>query len=481
MNKLLTFLFLIVLSFTSGLFAQNSSSIWTGEASKWSNGNGTKENPYLIETPENLAYLSKIVLSEKKTFKGVYFKQTKDFDMNASTLPEDKKSFRPIGVFDAYQKTVNDKTQSFDESIPFDGVYDGDNHTISNLYVFYDNEDNPYASKEEKAKKILTIGGGGLFGFIGPNGSLLNLKLSENCTFVGGGSIASLASCSMGRIFNCHSAASVSAKDIFSAGIVSTILGGSIEHCSFTGNLIGTMTMGAICAYVDIPEGINVTGYETTPPVIINTFAHGQMICKGSFAGQAFGFVGSPFTMKNSYVSVSISGDSNGDPMFTGRFIGTFDKPIYKDKSEFDHVYVDKTVTVASAEALTSDGDKAIKGVVELSSQDMKTDDFVTKLGNAFVKDSSNKNDGFPILAENPKEPEGLAPITFDQFIITPMPVRDIANLNKEAEKIQIYSIEGRLLMTSSNTSSFDTSSLNDGIYVVLINRTQSIKISVQH
>ena len=68
--------------------------VWTGGSEIWTNGTGTLEDPFLIEKPENLAYLSDIVSTSWQTVRNKVFLQTNDFDLNY--LP-----FTPIGGRDA--------------------------------------------------------------------------------------------------------------------------------------------------------------------------------------------------------------------------------------------------------------------------------------------------------------------------------------------------------------------------------------------
>ena len=52
MKKIFTALFAFVATLTA------SAQAWDGTAAIWTNGDGTEANPYLIETPAKLAYLS---------------------------------------------------------------------------------------------------------------------------------------------------------------------------------------------------------------------------------------------------------------------------------------------------------------------------------------------------------------------------------------------------------------------------------------
>ena len=117
MKKLITTLFAILL--TINAFALD---VWDGTASPWTNGSGTVNDPYLIETAENLAYLAQKVnegyqAQGMEVFKGVYFLMTDDLDLNNI-------NWTPIG-------NVNMNMQGY----YFAGIFDGWYHTIDHLKI----------------------------------------------------------------------------------------------------------------------------------------------------------------------------------------------------------------------------------------------------------------------------------------------------------------------------------------------------------
>ena len=83
------------------------------------NGSGTESDPYLISTQQDLKNLIKSVNNSRNDFSGKFFKQTDDIDFVDSQVFPD--GFTPIG--------------DYDRNRPFSGIYDGDGHTISKLYI----------------------------------------------------------------------------------------------------------------------------------------------------------------------------------------------------------------------------------------------------------------------------------------------------------------------------------------------------------
>ena len=80
---------------------------------KW-NGKGTKDDPYLLESPEHLADLS-IMVDNGNDCRGVYYKFTEDL-----TLPE---NWNPIGSYNADGKP--------NWGNPFSGEIDGNNKLLT--------------------------------------------------------------------------------------------------------------------------------------------------------------------------------------------------------------------------------------------------------------------------------------------------------------------------------------------------------------
>ena len=86
-------------------------------ADSYESGDGSKDKPYLISNDMQLAKLAHDV-NNGESFSGKYFKLTKDIDLS-------KALWTPIGV-------TNPSTKRF-----FNGKFDGDGHTISNMHIVW--------------------------------------------------------------------------------------------------------------------------------------------------------------------------------------------------------------------------------------------------------------------------------------------------------------------------------------------------------
>ena len=164
---------------------------WDGTTATEFKGSGTQADPYLIESPANLAYLATAVTKEEG-FEGKYFKQTANLDLGNF-------EWQPIG-----------STKS--KSYPFKGHYDGDNHVILNLKITEDWYTVALFSKIEA-------------------GSLKNLGIVSGKIAVKKVSAASLcSSASKGAVIeNCFNLIDISSEELSVSGI--TYGSASKESC----------------------------------------------------------------------------------------------------------------------------------------------------------------------------------------------------------------------------------------------------------
>lgn len=184
---------------------------WDGTSFPWMKGTGTEADPYLIETPQHLSYLSEMVSAGINTYKDKYFKQTQDFDMKSHV-------FTPIGISATYS---------------FNGKYDGNNKSIANLNISGDN-DNDYIA---------------LFGYV-VNATICNVIVDGNFkstiskrTYAAG----IVAYGSNSRVDNCKNKADIAIDSYYAAGIMGLAQGKCvITNCSNAGDVNSSIYTGGI-------------------------------------------------------------------------------------------------------------------------------------------------------------------------------------------------------------------------------------------
>ncbi len=102
-------------------------------ADSYAGGDGTKDNPYQIATPEQWALLADNVNNTANYSRGKYFKLTADIVFNDSVMAKDLGTLATGTAFDV-SPTIG--AYSSDASYTaFQGVLDGDGHSISGAYL----------------------------------------------------------------------------------------------------------------------------------------------------------------------------------------------------------------------------------------------------------------------------------------------------------------------------------------------------------
>lgn len=184
----------------------------TVDPSGWP-GSGTKTDPYLISTLEDLENLNTAVVDKQQDFMGDYFVQTNDIDCNYST------AFTGIG----------NQTQN----IVFSGTYDGQNHKILRM--------NLDKVALDTAGKAVSTGSYRIMAFIhalGADGTLKNLRIDSTCRIRGWSNMAGLVAYNLGHIEGCRNYADVTTVSSYAGGIAAAQnTGGIITGCYNSGTI----------------------------------------------------------------------------------------------------------------------------------------------------------------------------------------------------------------------------------------------------
>lgn len=121
--------YLLFFMLLSSLLAGAQTSVWDGRREIWRNGSGTADDPYRIETADNLAFLAYMVNKGYDT-DGLYFSLSADLDLCGEAHP-----WKPIGLGDRWANEDGCDRGVLESGSAFKGHFDGDGHGISNLYV----------------------------------------------------------------------------------------------------------------------------------------------------------------------------------------------------------------------------------------------------------------------------------------------------------------------------------------------------------
>lgn len=329
MKKLLLH-FSFILVFTSTLMAQTAVQ---------PSGSGTSEDPYLVSSIDNLYWITQNSNSWDK-----YFEQTADLDATGTSTWNSNLGLTHIG----------------NTTIPFNGVYDGKGHTISNL------------------QNIDHGGTTGLFGYIN-GGRVKNLGLI-NPIISGGshtGAIVGLAQNYGSVVENSYvSGGTVTGTSVYVGGLVGSSENAYFAGCFSSANVTGSYHVGGFSGYI----------YNS---VFTNCYATGNANTTHASNGNVGGFGGSALQFSyfiNCYSTGSPSATSNSN---IGGFVGSV-------STYFSyHTFWD---VQTSGQASSSIGTG--KNTAEMKTLSTFTDvgwDFSSPIWNI----SSGINNGYPNLQSN--------------------------------------------------------------------------------
>ena len=225
-------------------------------------GNGN----YTVTTAKGLKAVADIANNSNL---GINITLDKDINLTGTT-------WTPIGIDDKNQYT---------------GTFDGGGHTISGLTV---------KGSDENA---------GLFGYIGSNGMVKNVKLKHvqiasdyQNAYVGG-----VAGNNDGAIENCSVSGSVSGNSTYNSvgGVVGYQWGGSITRCSSSATVNGTGSVGGVVGQTNY--GATLTACYSTENVTLESNNSDN-----NYAGGVVGYNGGSNTLTACYATGSVTGSGSG-------------------------------------------------------------------------------------------------------------------------------------------------------------------------
>lgn len=230
--------------------AKSAIDIWDGSiANGFASGNGTKDDPYIIETAAQLAFLSTIEMGQYYRYYGKYYKLINDIYLNDVAGWENwdqhapSNVWSPIGSFKGH----------------FNGFFDGDGHVISGVYI-NSSEDYQglFAGICHGGIKNLGIVDsyikgndyvGGLAGQKRSNSSFDKIEI-ENCYFLGNIFGNSNVGGIVGYNYEIDSAMIENCQNFGSINGVSNVGGiAGLECCYNNGPVTGTSFVGGIVGY----------------------------------------------------------------------------------------------------------------------------------------------------------------------------------------------------------------------------------------
>ncbi len=291
-------------------------------------GLGSEDNPYLVSSITDL-----IRISSDDYYLDKHYLQIADIDASSTTELDDGAGFSPIGYLTDY----NDYSY-------FTGSYNGQDFTISNLYI--------------NRPETFFIG---LFGITDhaniSNISIVDVDITGNR---GVGAIAGISEHSSNFSY-CSATGLVQSTSFWAGGTVgylgdsSTIMG-----CSFSGNVICDSRAGGIVGRIS---------YSST---ISNSYASGSIYGSDYLGGLIGGAIyANSSIINNCYSTMFVSGDNN-----QGGLVG--------------YAYENSLSVINSFWDINTSGQTTSVGGIGKTTQEMKTLSTYTDAGWDFVDESAN-------------------------------------------------------------------------------------------
>lgn len=241
-----------------------------------SGGDGSSESPFLITTAEELKWYANYVNGESGdnvVHTTACAQLVKDIDLS-TVCGKGKGNWTPIAKYDIYKAGKN----------KFDGVFDGNGHTISNLYINNKNGSYlglfgrieptssraPVSVKNLKMASVQIVGESYIAAVSGSGSGVTFENIEVISGSIAGTSIISGISSCVGNAKNCINRADVTASRMYAAGIIDYI--GKVSNCSNYGKITaGTGLAGGIVSrgdgFAKLTDCANYGDIEITQPV----------------------------------------------------------------------------------------------------------------------------------------------------------------------------------------------------------------------
>ncbi len=347
-------------------------------------GTGEADDPYIITTARQLANMAYLVNNDNESYGDKSYKLGANIDLSGG-------DWTPIGYY-----------ESWENKIPFTGVFDGVGYTISNLSIsgeigivgLFSYTEYPAVIQNVNLVNADISGinyAGGIVGTL--KGYVYNCTVSGSISSATAGGIAGYLS--SGGIYNSSNSAEVTASVVSSSsnagGITGYMYAGYVINCSNKGTVSasvsgeyqyassyagGIVGYGRDDSYVQIGNCYNI-GTVTAENTALGT---DTKCLAGALAGD------SPGSITNSYWLLGSASAINGDnkaPYYSDSFENA------SDTVSYTYDYESTTEEVSLLEALNS-------YVIDNS---LGAESSGVTLGlRAWTEDSADINDGYPVL-----------------------------------------------------------------------------------
>ena len=357
------------------------------------------KNMVRISTAEELKEFRNNVNSGN-TYNGWYIYLTNDITLDIN------EEWEPIGLYPMENSSPTDETNK-----SFSGIFDGKSYEINGLYI----------NTTDKVQ--------GLFGLV-INGTVKNVGIGESNNITGGLSTGAVVGFlyNNSRTINCYNKADIKVGS-FSGGVIGQTNNAVIENCYNEGNITSnnaTSLTGGICGSLANNskiskcynignvncEGVNNVGGlmgQALQSVVENCFNIGNVVGNRTVGG-VVGQIYSYSLLQNCYNTGNVDGDyriGGIAGMNSSEICNCYNVGNISGNEEFGGIVGLNTISetnesigviknVYSLESIYGINKSTIEQGEVKNSEELKL--LAPTLGEAFEEDSSNINNGYPVL-----------------------------------------------------------------------------------
>lgn len=442
-------------------------------ADAFAGGDGTKQNPYQVETPQQLAKIANDVDMGTQTYSGVYFDIVADIDLAGY-------DWLPIGYKDTQMR-----------EFVFDGIINGNGHKIRNLNV-------------NTGENIISSG---LLGTTGEHFELHDLTI-ESGSVKGNSMVGAFVGYNRGLVDGCTNYAQVSCIIFYCGGIVGCNsktdgMTSRIRNCVNYGSVVagagginGISAGGIVGANSAVVEGCVNYGSVESPTsgaggiaasmeggVIRHCYNRGKVesaMMVGGICGAVTGREGD-CEIYNSYSAASLmSYEANQSGGILGYLV--FIEP---NKFNMRNVYFDINLFGGPAIAVSNDvfASYTIDNAKGFTTSLMTSEDFVTRLNNEtegaelWALGAGNENDGYPVVDLNKYATGMVSPKAAGMAVGASGGTISVAGADA-ATVAEVYTVAGALVY-SGTVGDMASHAFANGLYVVRVSG-ESYKVIVK-
>ena len=193
-------------------------------------GSGTKDDPYIITTAEQLDLMAERVNSCEGSYASAWYELGADISYTHGAAFNDH-NFDGIGLYD-------DEAGVYQ---PFNGHFDGKGHTISGIRLYKGDEE----EEDDNGDLILVNSYKGLFGWIDSGAEVKNVTLRD-ARITGHTGVGGIVGLNSGTVVGCHVGSDV---------VIHALAEDASDHGGIAGYNMGTVTQCVSAATVTIDDG----------------------------------------------------------------------------------------------------------------------------------------------------------------------------------------------------------------------------------